>query len=118
MHCRTHGKKFKTFKEWNPQGYTRLVEDVIGYANYVKQQKMAAPEPMVEPSPAPVVLESGPGQLPLIPPMVQGIRGTEVAKQVKDIIRAYFSRHYRESHIINLMKTFPQKGTYRASFWK
>lgn len=97
MHFKTHGKKLKTFKEWNPQGYNRLVEDIIGYANYVKQQKMADPEPMAEPSPVAVVLDSGPGKLPLIPPLAQGVRSAEVAKHAKDIIWAYFTRHYRES---------------------
>lgn len=93
MHFKTHGKKFKTFKKFNAQGYNRLVDDVIGYANYVKQQKMAAPEVKAEEGSAPVVLECGAGQLPLIPSMVHRVCGAEVAKQAKEIIRAYFLRH-------------------------
>src|SRR5258705_13927102 len=37
-----------------------------------------------------------PGGLPLLPSEVKGVRGMEVAKNAKEIIRAYFLRHYRK----------------------
>jgi hypothetical protein len=46
--------------------------------------------------PAPVNFEPGPGLLPLLPVPVKGPRGTELAKQAQEIVRAYFTRHYRK----------------------
>jgi hypothetical protein len=83
-------------KEWNPKGYQRIVEDLIGYADYVTTERQVEGDP--EPRPAPVTLNSGEGLLPLLPPPVNGVRGTEIAKHAQEIIRAYFLRHYRESN--------------------
>jgi hypothetical protein len=94
IHLKSHGKKFKTFKEWNPKGYERIVEDLIGYADYVSNERKDGDEP--EDKPCPVTLTAGDGLLPLLPPPVSGVRGTEIAKQAQEIIRAYFLRHYRE----------------------
>jgi hypothetical protein len=96
LHARNTGKEFKTFKEWNEKGYGRLVEEMIGYANYVHEQRNEDPESS-QPA-APINFDSGPGSLPLLPPENKGIRGSEVAKHAQEIIRAYFLRHYRKCH--------------------
>jgi hypothetical protein len=67
---------------------------MIGYANYVDEQRKEGGD--AEPSPAPINFDKGAGGLPLLPSVVKGTRGVEVAKQAKEIIRAYFLRHYRE----------------------
>jgi hypothetical protein len=84
----------KTFKEWNEKGYGRLVEEMIGYANYVHEQRNDTSEPS-QPA-APINFDSGPGSLPLLPAENKGVRGSEVAKHAQEVIRAYFLRHYRE----------------------
>jgi hypothetical protein len=94
IHLKSHGKKFKTFREWNSKGYDRLINDVIGYADYVAAERQDTGEPEVKPTP--VTLNSGAGLLPLLPPAVNGVRGTEIARQAQEIVRAYFLRHYRE----------------------
>jgi len=67
---------------------------MIGYANYVDQQRRD--EADVKPKPVPINFESGPGNLPLLPPEVKGVKGMEIAKNAREIIRAYFLRHYRK----------------------
>jgi hypothetical protein len=94
MHAKSHGKKFKTFKEWNGQGYARIIQDMIGYANYVDQQRKDGAS--LDSEPVPVNFERGPGNLPLLPPEVKGVRGMEIAKNAQEIIRAYFLKHYRK----------------------
>jgi hypothetical protein len=94
LYAKSHGKKFKTFKEWNSQGYSRIVQEMIGYANYVHQEKQEETEDVIS-TPEPVNFKNGPGNLPLLPEAVNGVKGVEVAKQAKEIIRSYFLRHYR-----------------------
>jgi len=94
LHSKSHGKKFKTFKEWNGQGYSRLIQDMIGYANYVDQERKESSNS--DPVPAPINFERGPRGLPLLPPEIKGVRGMEVARNAQEIIRSYFLRHYRE----------------------
>src|SRR5258705_298941 len=96
LHAQSHGKKFKTFKEWNSQVYSRIVQDMIGYANYVDKQRKDESDEGAASTPEPINFEKGPGGLPLLPSEVKGVRGMEVAKNAKEIIRAYFLRHYRK----------------------
>ena len=65
---------------------------MIGYVNYVDQQRKDEKEH--NPEPAVMNFERGPGDLPLLPVEVKGVRGTEIAKNAQEIIRAYFLRHY------------------------
>jgi hypothetical protein len=67
---------------------------MIGYANYVHEQRNDTSEPS-QPT-APINFDSGPGSLPLLPAENKGVRGSEVAKHAQEVIRAYFLRHYRE----------------------
>lgn len=99
IHAKNHGKKFKTFKEWNGEGYSRIVQDMIGYANYVDKQRKE--EAVGDPSTIsePITFENGSGGLPLLPLEVKGVRGSEIAKHAQEIIRAYFLRHYRNISI-------------------
>ena len=99
LHSKSHGNKFKTFKEWNAQGYSRIVQDMIGYANYVDKQRRE--ECVMDPEALPEVInfEKGPGGLLLLPLEVKGLRGLETAKHAREIIRAFFLRHYRRFHI-------------------
>lgn len=115
MHAKTHGKKFKTFKEWNSDGYDRLIQDVIGYANYVDKERKEDAEPnSASNAPDPVNFLKGPGGLPLLPLEVKGVRGSELAKHAREIIRAYFLRHYRRiissyifTTLINVEQSLP-----------
>ena len=68
---------------------------MIDYANYVREQRSEEAGQPSETSMEPVMFEAGPGDLPLFPPPVYGVRSEETAKTAKDIIRAYFLRHYR-----------------------
>lgn len=95
LHSKSHGKKFKTFKEWNKDGYSRIVQDMIGYANYVDKQRKEDAEGDSSTIPEPVIFEKGAGGLPLLPAEVKGARGAEIAKHAQEIIRGYFLRHYR-----------------------
>lgn len=72
-----------------------FMELIIGYANYIREQRNEEPE-QEDAVVAPVVFEAGPGDLPLLPPPVHGVRSVEIAKQAKEVIRAYFLRHYSE----------------------
>lgn len=85
----------KTFREWNEKGYDRIVADMMGYAQYVQEQKEVEKEEKI--SDKELNYENGPGMLPLLPKMTKGLRGKEVAKTGKEIIRAYFQRHYSTS---------------------
>ena len=71
------------------------MEHIINYANYVKEERNEEQE-AEDVAPAPVLFKAGPGDLPLLPEPVHGARSTEIARHAKDIIRAYFLRHYRE----------------------
>ena len=71
---------------------------MIDYANYVKEQKTEDPASSTPNPPAPILFQAGEGDLPLLPPPVQGVRSEEIAKLAKEIIRAYFLKHYRKSH--------------------
>lgn len=73
------------------------MEDLIGYADYVNAERKGDGD--CDAKPAPVTLIAGDGLLPLLPPPINGVRGTETAKQAQEIIRAYFLRHYRESEV-------------------
>ena len=99
LHVKTHGKRFKTFKEWNGPAYQKLVQDMIGYANYVDKERKHDDTP--EPSSVPVIFERGPAMLPLLPEAVSGVRRTETAKQAQEIVRAYFLRHYRKCKLLS-----------------
>ena len=69
---------------------------MIGYANYVDKQRKDESDEGASSTPEPINFEKGPGGLPLLPSEVKGVRGMEVAKNAKEIIRAYFLRHYRK----------------------
>jgi len=71
------------------------MEHIINYANYVKEQRTEEKKEEVK-APAAVLFTSGPGDLPLLPDPVHGARSTEIARHAKEVIRAYFLRHYRE----------------------
>jgi len=90
LHAKSHSQRFKTFKEWNQQGYSRIVQDMIGYANYVDSQRKTEADPDASTTPEPFTFENGPGGLPLLPMEVKGVRGSETAKHAQDIIRSYF----------------------------
>jgi len=94
LYSKSSGKKIKTFKEFNSQGYTRLVQEMISYANYVDQERRNTADPAAVPTK--VNFDNGPGNLPLLPSEVIGIKGVEVAQHAKEIIRSYFLRHYRK----------------------
>jgi len=72
------------------------MEQIIGYANYVRDQRNEEPE-QDDAGVAPIVFEAGPGDLPLLPAPVHGVRSAEIAKHARLVIRAYFLRHYSES---------------------
>ena len=91
------GKTFKTFREFSPTAHDRFRHEIMEYAQYVKQHLQNVhyePTNPDEVDTSPVILD-GPGGLPLLPSPVPGIRGEETAKRGKEIIRAYFLRHYR-----------------------
>lgn len=94
-----HGQKFQSFRDWAGPKYTVFMEQIINYANYVKDQR-SEEKKEEEVVPAPVLFNSGPGGLPLLPAPVHGARSTEIAKHAQEVIRAYFLRHYREFHLI------------------
>jgi hypothetical protein len=75
------------------------MEQIINYANYVKDQRNEEPEEEKIATPA-VLFSAGPGDLPLLPAPVHGARSMETARHAKEIIRAYFLRHYRMFHIL------------------
>ena len=94
LHAQDSGRKFKTFKEWNVKGYSRLVEDIIGYAQYVDTERNEKAEE--DTGADKISFADGPGMLPLIPTEAKGVRGLEPAKHTQEVIRSYFSRHYRK----------------------
>jgi hypothetical protein len=95
LHAEKSGTKLKTFKEWKEKGHDRIVADMMGYAQYVQSHQNEEDECKVE-SDAALSYINGPGMLPLLPTEVKGVRGVEVAKSGRDIIRSYFQRHYSE----------------------
>ena len=100
LHSKATGKKIKTFKEWNAKGYARLIEDIIGYAQYVDQEtkESSTDETGFGPESNQFTnFEVGPGMLPLLPKELKGVRGGEVAKHATEVIRSYFTRHYHKS---------------------
>ena len=104
------GKKFKSFKEWNKDRWQHLIEDVIGYADYVEKvlnDKDESPGCKV----SEIVLDVGEDQLPILPEAIKGVRGSETADVAKRIIRAYFTRHYRVSSFFffNIQMNFMTK---------
>jgi uncharacterized short protein YbdD (DUF466 family) len=105
LHAKSHGKRFKTFKEWKGEGYSQIVQDMIGYANYVDKQRKKNPNPDSDSAPAPVMFETGPGKLLLLPPEAKGVKGIEIAKNAQEIICAYFLRHYCKILHIKLATT-------------
>jgi len=72
---------------------------MISYSNYVDQERKNKGEDTEAPPLTSVVFEKGPGNLPLLPPEVKGVRGMEVAQQAKEIIRTYFLCHYRKFYL-------------------
>jgi len=72
------------------------MEQLINYANYVKEQRN---EEQIEQDvkPEPILFKAGPGDLPLLPAPVYGARSTEIARHAKEVVRAYFLRHYRKT---------------------
>ena len=87
---------------------------MIDYANYAKEQKSEDSSPSTPKVPAPVLFEAGEGDLPLLPPPVQGVRSEEIAKPAKEIIRAYFLKHYRKLSR-HFFEAWPI--TYRTCYW-
>jgi uncharacterized short protein YbdD (DUF466 family) len=45
LHAKSNAKRFKRFKEWNSQGYGRIVQEMIGYDNYVDKQRKEEVDP-------------------------------------------------------------------------
>jgi len=78
------------------KGYDRLVADMMGYAQYIQEQKKTEVEQEISEINKPLNYKNGPGMLPLLPPENKGVRGSEVAKTAREIIRSYFQRHYSE----------------------
>ena len=78
-----------------------FMELLIEYANYIRDQRNEE-QKLEDPASAPVVFEAGAGGLPLLPPPVHGVRSTEIAKQAKEVIRAYFLRHYSRMIVLSL----------------
>jgi len=99
LHAQNHGKRFKSFPEWSGPKYQMFMQQMIDYANYLKEQRDEEPSKSTVSTSPPVVFDAGPGDLPLLPPPVQGVRSEEIAKQAKEVIRAYFTRHYRKFHL-------------------
>jgi len=74
---------------------------MIGYAQYVEKLKTtndSDPTPVSQPA----KYNNGPGMLPLLPPETKGIWGKEVARNTKEIIRAFFQRHYSKSFSLHM----------------
>ena len=92
FYLKKSGTKIKSFKDWNQGRWQTLIQDVIGYADYVDKAKSEKEEQL--PASAPITLEAGLHNLPLLPEMKTGVRGVETADDAKKIIRAYFTRHY------------------------
>lgn len=85
----------KTFRDWNEKGYQRIVADMMGYTQYVQKQKNEDGTQDADQD-KPLNYESGPGMLPLLPAESKGVKGKEIAKAAREIIRSYFQRHYSE----------------------
>lgn len=80
------------------KGYDRIVADMMGYAEYIQEHKMSdGDEKEVSAMNKPLNYENGPGMLPFLPAEIKGVRGSEVAKSAREIIRSYFQRHYSKS---------------------
>jgi hypothetical protein len=112
IHLKNHGKSFKTFSEWSGVKYLPIIQHIVGYANYVDQQRKEESEPEMDDM-EPINFDSGPGMLPLLPEAVHGVRGIEVGKDAQEIIRAYFLCHYRKPwayrpSLHSLMMCFPR----------
>lgn len=97
LFAKKSGTKLKTFREWNEKGYQRIVGDMMGYAEYIQQEKSNDGDGRRSEEETPMNYSNGPGMLPLLPKAVNGLKGREIAKHAKDIIRSYFQRHYSES---------------------
>ena len=95
--AKTSGTKLKTFQEWNVKGYDRIVAETMGYAQYIQDHKKNEVGNDTLPINKPVSYKNGPDMLPVLPAEFKGVRGSEVAKSAKEIIRSYFQRHYCES---------------------
>jgi hypothetical protein len=100
LHAGQHGRRFKSFRDWSGPKYALFMEQIISYANYVKDQRSEEQKEEEEAAPAPVLFEAGPGNLPLLPAPVHGVRSAEIASHAKEVIRAYFLRHYRMFHTL------------------
>ena len=74
---------------------------MIGYAQYVETMKNDIETDSIL-VPQPPKYRNGPGMLPLLPPETKGVRGKEVARNAKEIIRAFFQRHYSLSFFIQM----------------
>ena len=98
LHSVNHGHKFQSFRDWSGPKYAAFMEHIINYANYVKEQR-SEERKEEEQEPAPILFTSGPGDLPLLPGPVHGARSMEIARHAKEVIRAYFLRHYRELNL-------------------
>jgi hypothetical protein len=109
FHAKTSGTKLKTFREWNLKGYDRIVADMMGYAQYIQEHKMNGEEKEVSAMNKPLNYENGPGMLPLLPAEIKGVRGSEVAKSAREIIRSYFQRHYSKLGQFYLIIVFTLK---------
>ena len=84
----------------------------MGYAQYVQEQKNGDNK-VKNDKVTDLNYENGPGMLPLLPAEVKGIRGKEVAKGAKEIIRSFFQRHYSGS-LTGLLIHF---STFQFQLW-
>jgi len=98
-----HGNAIQTFREFNPDGFNRLSEDILAYSSYVKNQKrkLDGNGPGIEPDvphsvrsvPAVVYNDDG---VPLLPPPTFGPQGKEIGKDLIPLVRTFYNLHWGE----------------------
>jgi hypothetical protein len=73
---------------------------ILEYTRYMRQRLEKKGDSMDEPGNGKFDTElilKGPGGLPLIPTPCLGVKGSEVAEILKDVVREYFTIHYSKS---------------------
>lgn len=96
-----HGKAIKTFREFNPEGFDRLSEDILAYSTYVKNtmRRLDGNGPGIDAdsskplrsSPAVVFNDDG---VPLLPPPTFGQQGKEIGKDLIPVVRTFYNIHW------------------------
>ena len=98
-----HGNAIRTFREFNPDGFNRLSEDILAYSSYAKNQKrkLDGNGPGMEPDvsqslrSAPAVVYNDDG-VPLLPPPMFGLQGKEIRKDLIPLVRVFYNLHWGE----------------------